>query len=110
MVHLVWEGAIKKGDCRIIRFEGEELGTLTVCYDEFETRGVTFRVFRTVKGEILIHKHAWEHPPVTLESWASSQDRIPATEERWAFVYAFPSVESAADAGFHGVLKRLDLV
>jgi len=109
-MHLVWEGVTKNEDLRIMQFEGEELGTLTVCHDDHETRGVVFRVFRMADGRILIHKYVWEYPPVTLESWARERDRVPTTAERWAFVYVFSSVESAADAGFHGVLQKLDLV
>jgi len=109
-MHLVWEGVTKKEDLRIMQFEGEELGTLTVCHDDHETRGVTFRVFRTADGQILIHKYMWEYPPVSLESWVNARDRVPTTYERWAFVYVFSSVESAADAGFYDVLKKLNLV
>jgi hypothetical protein len=107
---LVWEGVKKNNNCSIIQFEGEELGVHTVYYDEFETRGVTFRVFRTTEGEILIHKYAWEYPPVSLERWANARDRVPTTEEKWALVYVFSDLERAAGAGFCGVLKRLNLI
>jgi hypothetical protein len=108
--HLVWEGVTRKENCRVIQFVGEELGDHTVYYDEFETRGVTFRVFRTADGEILIHKCQWEYPPVTLERWERERDLVPTTEEHWALVYVFSSVERAAEAGFHSVLERLNLI
>jgi len=110
MLHMVWEGAKGKDNYRIITFEGEELGTLTICYNEHETRGIVFRVFRMTDGRILIHKFVWEYPPVTLESWEREQDRIPTTAEPWALVYVFSDIESAASAGFHGVLEKLNLI
>jgi len=110
MLHLVWEGVTRKEDLRIIQFEGEELGSLTICYNEHETRGIVFRVFRMTDGRILIHKFVWEYPPVTLESWEREQDRIPTTAEPWALVYVFSDIESAASAGFHGVLEKLNLI
>ena len=110
MLHMVWEGVKGKDNHRIITFEGEELGTLTICYNEHETRGIAFRVFRTANGELLIHKYVWEYPPVSLERWANARDRVQTTEERWALVYVFPNLAIAAEAGFHGVLTKLNLI
>jgi hypothetical protein len=110
MRRLVWEGVKKKENCCIIGVEGEELGALTIYYDEHETRGIVFRVFRTADGNILIHKYQWGYPPVPLKRWANERDRVPTTEEPWALVYVFPSLAVAAEAGFHGVLKRLNLI
>jgi len=107
---MVWEGAKGKDNYRIITFEGEELVTLTICYNEHEMRGIVFRVFRMTDGRILIHKFVWEYPPVTLESWEREQDRIPTTAEPWVLVYVFSDIESAAGAGFHGVLEKLNLI
>ena len=66
----------------LIQFTGEELGTWGMTFDDNDTRGVTYTIFRTETGSIIVHRHEWSR-------WQGEGD--------YAKVYEFASLDAAAE-------------
>jgi len=69
----VWEGVRRvvnghdDSNYEWIEFEGEQLGTWTEYVDDRDTRGVTYSIYRTAQGTIIVHISRWSR-------WANEAD------------------------------------
>ena len=83
----IWEGrrgsvgGCDDSDYIIVTFDGELLGSWTEHLDDRGNRGVTYDVYRTTEGTIIIHKVTWSR-------WEGESD--------YALVIEYDSLDDAA--------------
>jgi len=94
----VWEG--KKGwrrnkYSRTMTFTGEQIGFWSDGHPAFHNRGTAFWIYRTKKGEIIIHKVHWS-------KWTTEDDE--------GVFYKFANLNEAVVAGFSTILKNARVI
>ena len=83
----IWEGrrgavlGSDDSDYIIVTFDGESLGSWTEHLDDRGNRGVTYEVYRTVEGTIIVHRVTWSR-------WSNEDDT--------ALIVEYDSLEDAA--------------
>jgi surface antigen len=83
----IWEGrrgsvgGCDDSDYIIVTFDGESLGSWTEHLDDRGNRGVTYDVYRTAEGTIIMHKVTWSR-------WEGESD--------YALVIEYDSLDDAA--------------
>lgn len=80
-----WRGTVggsDDSDYIIVTFDGESLGSWTEHLDDRGNRGVTYEVYRTAEGSIIIHKLTWSR-------WSDERD--------YALIVEFATLEQAAE-------------
>jgi len=78
----LWEGTRGACDDYVwVVFDGESLGSWTESLDDRGNRGVTYAVYRTSEGTIIVHKVRWSR-------WSDESDS--------AMILEFASLEAAA--------------
>jgi hypothetical protein len=83
----LWEGrrgsvgGCDDSDYIIVTFDGESLGSWSEHLDDRGNRGVTYDIYRTSEGTVIVHKVTWSR-------WSNEDD--------YALIIEYDSLEDAA--------------